>query len=328
MRESFLAAEIDASRHEPERSTESTSPPAPERTHIYANRFLADLSLLWTACLWGINIPVVKHVIGQLDGWVFNALRLTLAMLTLGICTWLEGRIRPSSQRRIDWWQVIVFALISSLFYQLMFMKGITLTTAGNTALIMASMPMWTAVLNLVLVQERLQVITWLGLIVTFLGTVIVTVQDGKVSFSSEFLVGNLYILCASIAWAVGTVMSRPMLDSITPLRLAFYSSLICLPFHFLIAGAEVGRAWPTATQPSNLIAILFSGIFSTGFAYAAWHYGVRQLGASHAAVYQNAVTLVAVLGGWLWVGEQPLLSQIFGGALIIAGLFLMRKGR
>ncbi len=236
--------------------------------------------------------------------------------------------MRPASRRRVSWWQVLVFAFISSLFYQLMFMKGITLTTAGNTALIMAAMPMWTAVLNLIFVRERLLAITWFGLVVTFLGTVIVTVQDGKISFSSEFLLGNLYILCASIAWAGGTVMSRPMLDSITPLRLAFYSSLVCLPFHFLIASSEISQSWAQALEPSVLAAIVFSGVFSTGLAYAAWHYGVRQLGASHAAVYQNAVTLVAVLGGWLWVGEQPLLSQILGGALIIAGLLMMRKGR
>lgn len=289
---------------------------------------LADLALLFTACLWGINIPIVKQVTTQLDAWVFNAFRLVLAMLTLGTCVWLESRFRQAPATTISWGKVIVFAFISSLVYQCIFILGITRTTAGNTALIMASMPMWTAVLSYVFVHERLQAVTWFGLFVTFLGTAIVTLQAGKISLSSEFFLGNVCMLMAAIAWASGTVYSRPLLSTISPLRLAFWSSLITLPFHWLIASDRISASWETVCQLGPLLAIIFSGIFSTGLAYAAWHYGVSQLGASHAAVYQNAVTLVAVLGGWIWVGEQPLQSQIIGGGLIIIGLLLMRRGR
>lgn len=289
---------------------------------------MADLALLFTACLWGINIPIVKQVTTQLDAWVFNGLRLILAMLTLGACVWLESRFQRSTVERVSWMKVVVFALISSLFYQLIFILGITRTTAGNTALIMASMPMWTAALSFFFVRERLQAITWVGLLVTFSGTAIVTLQGGKISLSSEFFLGNLCMLMAAIAWAGGTVYSRPLLATLSPLRLAFWSSLMTLPFHLWLASGKLSSSWEIVCQTGPLVAIVFSGIFSTGLAYAAWHYGVSQLGASHAAVYQNAVTLVAVLGGWIWVGEQPLLTQIIGGGLIIAGLFLMRRGR
>lgn len=289
---------------------------------------MADLALLFTACLWGINIPIVKQVTTQLDAWVFNGLRLILAMLTLGACVWLESRFQRSTVERVSWMKVVVFALISSLVYQLIFILGITRTTAGNTALIMASMPMWTAALSFFFVRERLQAVTWVGLLVTFSGTAIVTLQGGKISLSSEFFLGNLCMLMAAIAWAGGTVYSRPLLATLSPLRLAFWSSLMTLPFHLWLASGKLSSSWEIVCQTGPLVAIVFSGIFSTGLAYAAWHYGVSQLGASHAAVYQNAVTLVAVLGGWIWVGEQPLLTQIIGGGLIIAGLFLMRRGR
>ena len=76
------------------------------------------------------------------------------------------------------------------------------------------------------------------------------------------------------------------------------------------------------------MAAIIYSGIFSTGVAYATWHAGVRAVGGSHASVYQNVVTLVAVIGGWLVLKEQPMSAQIFGGLLTIVGLFLMRRGR
>ena len=62
--------------------------------------------------------------------------------------------------------------------------------------------------------------------------------------------------------------------------------------------------------------------------AYASWHVGVRILGGSHAAVYQNVVTLVAVLGGWLFLHERPVVVQIVGGVLIVLGQVAMRCGR
>jgi drug/metabolite transporter (DMT)-like permease len=209
------------------------------------------------------------------------------------------------------------------------FVKAIELTTAGNTALILASMPMWTAIMSRMFLQERLPRITWFGLMVTFAGTAIVTTQgSGEVSLSSHYFLGNLLMLLAAMAWAAGTVMSRPILEEMSPLRLALISCLLTTPLHWILAAPSVRAAIPQLMEPATMAAIVFSGAFSTGVAYATWHAGVRAVGGSHAAVYQNVVTLVAVLGGWLVLNERPLTAQIIGGLLTIAGLYLMRKGR
>ena len=135
-------------------------------------------------------------------------------------------------------------------------------------------------------------------------------------------------MLLAAVVWATGAVMSRPILQKITPLRLAFISSLLTTPFHWLLAASDIPAALPRALEPATLAAIVFSGAFSTGIAYATWNIGVRAVGASHASVYQNVVTLVAVVGGWVVLHEQPLLAQVAGGLLMILGLLLMRRGR
>jgi drug/metabolite transporter (DMT)-like permease len=81
-------------------------------------------------------------------------------------------------------------------------------------------------------------------------------------------------------------------------------------------------------SQWANFAALFYSGVFSTGIAYVTWHVGVRRLGGSHASVYQNVVTLVAVLGGWIGLGEPVLTSQLIGGLLMLVGLLLMRRSR
>jgi drug/metabolite transporter (DMT)-like permease len=190
-------------------------------------------------------------------------------------------------------------------------------------------MPMWTAIMSRLFLHERLPRVTWIGLLVTSIGTAIVTTQgSGEVSLASQFFLGNLLMLLAAMAWAAGTVMSRPILEVMSPLRLALISCLLTTPLHWIIAWPNFRAAIPQLMEPATMVAIIFSGAFSTGIAYATWHAGVRALGGSHAAVYQNVVTLVAVVGGWLVLKEQPLAAQIIGGLLTIAGLYLMRKGR
>jgi drug/metabolite transporter (DMT)-like permease len=297
------------------------------------HRWFADGILLITALLWGTNIIVFKSTIGAFDPWVFNAIRLVFATLTLGLLVLLETIYWPANpqenRKRIPWFRVLIFCLLSGFIYLISFVRGIELTTAGNTALILASMPMWTAIVSYFALAERLPRITWMGLFVTFVGTIIVTTQSsGAVSFASKYFLGNLCMLGAALSWACGTVISRPILQTMSPLRLAFLSAVLTTPFHILLVIRELPGAMEATLQPKNLVAIIYSGVFSTGIAYATWHAGVRAVGGSHAAVYQNVVTLVAVVGGWIFLREQPMLAQLFGGGLTIAGLVLMRQGR
>lgn len=292
---------------------------------------MADALLMTTAVIWGANILVFKHTTGDLNPWVFNATRLIFALITLGLLAIGETYLMPrkASVRSVDWMQVVLFALVTGFLYLVIFVKAIDLTTAGNTALILASMPMWTAILSYLFLRERLPGITWFGLLVTFGGTAIVTTQgSGEVSFASRYFVGNLLMLLAAMTWAAGTVMSRPILETISPLRLVFISCLLTTPLHLLVAAPSFLSSLPRMLEPRMFVAIVFSGALSTGVAYATWHAGVRAVGGSHAAVYQNVVTLVAVVGGWIILKEQPMSAQVIGGLLTVAGLFLMRKGR
>ncbi len=152
--------------------------------------------------------------------------------------------------------------------------------------------------------------------------------RSGKVSLEAKDFAGNLLMLGAAMLWASGTVISGPLLKQISPLRLAFFSSLLTTPMHLLWVSPKLVEQLANFKQTGTFMALIYSGAFSTGIAYATWHVGVRRLGGSHAAVYQNVVTLVAVLGGWFVLNEPLLQSQIFGGVLMLIGLYLMRKSR
>ena len=287
----------------------------------------ADLSLLAVATIWGVNMAVMKLALQEMDLFVFNALRLTLSAIVLGMFAWWERRRgRKSSIHTVrDWVLVVVFALLVGGLYQMVFAIGISRTTAGNTALIMSSMPMWTALLAFAILRERLGA-AWLGLTLAFLGTVVVTLEKG-ISFDSDNLQGNLIVLVAALAWAGAAVVSRPMLKRISPILLAFLATAGTLPLHY--AAVPVFSTGPMASQPWWVVCcVIYSGVFSTGIAYALWNFGVQQLGPSHAAVYQNLVPVIALIAALIMLGEQVGAMQLTGGALILFGLYLTRKLR
>ncbi|MDP1563348.1 MAG: DMT family transporter [Pirellulaceae bacterium] len=301
--------------------------PAPPTARLSA-AWKAELCLWFTALSWGANLLVVKLALGHINPWLFNASRLTLATMVLGGLAWMEARYRPKTTAKFPWRWFFLFAFLNGFLYQVLFFLGISRTTAGNTALLLSSMPMWTAMFSFLFISERLPIMAWLGLGVTFVGTLFVLLQNPTIDFSAGYLLGNLFILCGAMTWAGATVVSRPLLQTTSPLRLAFLSSLITMPLHFLVCAPYVQEEWQQLLVPSIAIAILYSGLISTGIAYATWHYGVRHVGGSRAGVYQNVVTLVAVVGGWIFLSEPMLAAQFIGGLAIIVGVVLMRMKR
>ncbi len=296
-----------------------------------SSRFWADFNLFAVAIIWGINAPVMKYGVSQIDPYVFNVIRLSISCIALWFCLWLVDKKKPEKTdqkpRHLLWW-IVGFAMLSGAVYQITFLTGIFRTTAGNTALIMSSCPMWTAILAVATTKDQLSRVAWLGLTMTLIGTILVISQRGGFTASAATFAGNLIILGAALCWSLAAVVSKPLLNYVSAIRLAFYSIVFTLPIHWLLAFPNLDTDFAKSFEPWTFASILSSGFFSTGIAYAMWNYGVKIVGAPHAAIYQNVIPLVALASAWFMINEVPVALQIWGGAMIIAGLVVMRRSR
>lgn len=313
-----------------------------ERQGATVQRWWADVSLMLVALIWGINIPVMKYSIGRMDEFLFNALRLTFSAATLIVVVVVQKRRRrnpvrpreydtnPAVDRKRRWFGILWFSFLVGFVYQICFLLGINSTTAGNTALIMSAVPVWTAIFAFLLLREKLSAGAWAGMLVALAGVLVVTFCKPATvdSISSGSLFGNLVVSLAAFAWALASVLSRPLMKSVSPLDLACCSVVLTLPLHYLVAWKALPEVGAALSDPILLTAIIFSGVFSTGFASAMWNFGVQHLGAAHAAGFQNLVPLVALAASWILINEVPFALQLAGGGLIIAGLLIMRRRR
>ncbi|MFO1005167.1 MAG: DMT family transporter [Planctomycetaceae bacterium] len=300
---------------------------SPSVTEVQPQRTVwPDLSLLGVALIWGVNIPVMKIGLVDVEPFAFNAVRLALSALVLAVLALRESS--PSTKWPPGLWkQIAIYAVIASGMYQILFLLGVTRTATGNGSLIMATVPMWTALLARFLLGERLNWLARIGLTTAFLGTLVVALEKG-ISGDRHLLIGNFFMLMAALTWAWGTVQSRKVLPYISPMRLSAISAASMLPVQFACAATSLTSIVPRLDERNVLGSIVYAGVLSTGLALPMWSYGVRHSGAAQAAVFQNLVPIVAIASAWLIQGDPVTSSQILGGVLILGGLVLVRRSR
>ena len=292
----------------------------------------SDLALLVTVLIWGLNFPIIKVALEPMPPFVVNALRFAASAVVLGALHVWQVRGRPGAflaPLREHPWVVVGLGLLGYVGYQVLFIVGVDATSAGSAALIIASAPVWTAVLAQLLGVERLPFAAWGGLGLSLVGTALVIVAGTAAVFSEDTLLGNLLMLGAAVAWAAYTVLSRAVLRSgISATGLAFFGIVVSLPLLWGLGASDLGGVdWPDV-DAAVWGALLFSGALSTGVAYALWNIGVQRIGPSQAAIYSNLVPVVALASGALLLGEPVTPFQLLGGVLILGGLFLMRRAR
>jgi drug/metabolite transporter (DMT)-like permease len=284
------------------------------------SRWTCDLALLAVVVIWAVNIPVMKAAIAEMHPFAFNALRLAVSAITLGVFV----RRRGPARAPIPWRLVAITALMGSAVYQVLFISGLYRTSGGNAALLVSTSPVWTALIATLFAVERLGTRAWVGLAFACGGAAAIAVDDAPGADGGGTLLGNLLVLGSGLAWGAFAVLSKPLLTTMSPTRLAFWMTVLALPVHVGIALPHLDDAW--GASRGAWLAVIYSGVLSTGVAYALWNVAVAIAGPSYATVYTNLIPVLALAGSWIALGEPVVQAQLVGGALVVGGLWIMRR--
>ncbi len=290
-----------------------------------------DAGLLLVVLIWGLNFPVIKVPLEVMHPFTVNLFRFVVSAAVLGAAWAVEAR--RTSRRFFSVflerpWSITGLGMIGHVGYQVLFILGVSQTGAGNAALIIASSPMWTALLGHALNIDRLRAAQWAGLGLSFAGVIVIVLAgSGALAFSNSTFLGNVLMLFGAVFWALYTVFSRPILTRGTPaLGLTFFGVLAAMP---ILAGLGLFTLPETSWagfEAVTWIALLFSGGLSTGVAYAIWIMAVKKVGPSQTAAFSNLVPFVALVAAYFLLSEPITLVQVVGGLMIVGGLVVLRR--
>ncbi len=230
---------------------------------------------------------------------------------------------KMSMPRRQDLLAIAALGFVGFTFYNVTLNAGEQQIPAGTASMLIASAPVFVALLALAFLHERLCLRAWLGIGLSFLGVAVISVGSGAgggISWSA------LLVLAAAFSGAIYSVGQKPYLRRYGALQFTTYAvwfgTLFLLWF---LPGLvqEMSTAAPAATW-----AVIYMGIFPGAIGYVSWSYVLSRLPASQAGSFLYLIPATAIFIAWLWLGEIPAAAAWFGGALILLGVLLVNVRR
>lgn len=288
---------------------------------------LSDVLMLFAILLWSINFSFVKVALKEFSPLGFNGIRLVFASLCLVF--FLFASRETFRVAKADLWKLVALGLVGNTAYQMLFIHGIYVTTASNTAIIIATTPIFIALLSLLLKHERLNWAAWSGIVISFVGFYFVlTKQQGSLSLNGMGgAQGDLMILLGTLCWALYTVFSLPLLKKFSPLKLTTLTmvtgTVFFLPFclddliHLPYSRISI-EAWAS---------LVFSGFFALSVCYVIWYASVKRVGNSRTSIYDNLVPIFTIFFAYFLLDERITLLQGIGTIVILGGVYLTRSG-
>jgi drug/metabolite transporter (DMT)-like permease len=292
---------------------------------------LTDLLLLVTVFFWAINLIVIKNVIGgALAPIAFTALRFTLAaLILLPLLRSLTPAERAVSSS--DRWKIIGLGLVGNSLYQVFFITGLANTSPTNAALILATPPIFIALIGAVFKLEKLTWLAWLGIFMSFGGIALVILGNAPTETAdsaAHSLFGDFMTLGAAIMWALYTLLAAPVLKRHAPLKVtALTVSVGAVPLLVIATPAFLSTNWSNVSA-AVWLGVLYCGGVAIALGYILWNRGVQQVGAARTAVYSNLTPVLVALLAWLVRGDAVTGYHVAGAIIILTGITLTRLGR
>ncbi len=289
-----------------------------------ADRRLAEFGVVIVMALWAGNFIVVKGALGTLPPVGFTALRYGLASLSLLVLMrWRDGAIRlPHGDLR----SIAVLGIIGFGIYQIVWVVALQTIPAGDSALLIATTPVMTALLAMATGADSPNRVKLVGAIVSFLGVATVIIAGQGLNLGAS-VGGDLLTLAAAACWAIYTVRGATILRRQTALMTTTWAVVAGTLFMAPIGIAQMATADLSAIGPSMVLSVIYAGTLAAGVPNVVVFHGVKLLGPTRISALQTLVPALAVVLAVIFLGEPIRPAQLIGGVIILAGVALLRRG-
>lgn len=277
------------------------------------------LVLLTLAMLWGSAFVIIKFGLDSLSPAHLTLFRQLVASLCFVPFLLLSGRRLLPAWRDLPFF--VLLGLLGYTIYHTALNYGEIQVNAGTASLIIATAPAFTAVFASFFLSERLALLGWLGMLLSFGGVALIVLGDNPQQGLNAYA---LLILLAALVTALYQTLQRPLFKRYRPVEVtAFATWAGTLPLLMFLPGFthSLGEA-----GASSLWAGVYLGVFPSALAYSLLAYGVSKLAVTQVAAFLYAVPVFGLLFSWLLLGEVPTLLTLAGGVVALAGIILVNR--
>ncbi|MCX6334185.1 MAG: DMT family transporter [Bacteroidia bacterium] len=216
----------------------------------------------------------------------------------------------------------IILALFEPFFYFLGESFGLTYVSATIGSVLISTIPVIATLGAWIIFKERLKVINYAGIILSFLGVLVFIINmDGSLSFNIRGLL--LMILAVFSAVGYNLTLSR-LVGSYGPVFIVnvqnVIGAILFLPI-FLIS--DLNHLINTPFNLNHFVPILELALFASCGAFILFAWSVKYMGITKANIFSNCIPIFTALFSFILLDEKLSLQNLIGMAIVIAGLFM-----
>jgi drug/metabolite transporter (DMT)-like permease len=271
------------------------------------------------ALFWSSSYAVTKQVLAEVGPLTIGAIRFTIAAGLLAVMVRMRRNPAPrpdARQRRM----IYLSGLLGITAYFVLENVGVELSTASDASLIVATYPLMTMLLELVVFRTRMPLLRVGGVLLATVGAFLV-VRNGAEVGGSERWFGDVLLLLGGLVWAGYNVLTKSAGRGQDSVNLTYHQTVAGAAGFLLASCLEIGE-WQAPGWSAWLLLAYLAVACSVG-GFLLYNYGLRRMTSSVAVNILNLVPVFGVLGAVLINGETVRLPQAFGGVIIIAGVAL-----
>lgn len=285
--------------------------------------WLSLLCLGGAVLLWGTSFAAMKAALTGFQPMAVIWIRMTIGAL-LFAPFW--HRLPKPDYKRGDWLWLLLLGLFEPCLYFLLEGYAIEFTTSAQAGMIASVVPLLVAVGAWLFLKERLSRLAIVGLVVSVAGVVVLTLAGAPAESAPAPALGNLLELAAMTSGAGYMLIAKRLSARYSPWILTGLQSVSGALF--FIPGALLSKPETWFQAPSLAWgAALYLGCFVTLGGFGLYNLAVSRMDAGRAAMSINLIPVVAVIAGWLVLGESLTPLQGLGGLAVVGGVVLGEAG-
>lgn len=276
----------------------------------------AVAAALLTVTLWASAFVGIRSAGHHLSPGALALGRLLVSSGALGVLVVIRREPLPS---RRDLLPIGLCGVLWFGLYSVVLNDAERHVDAGTASMLVNTGPILIAILAGVLLREGFPRLLVIGCAVAFAGAAVIGVATSHGLAPSW---GAVLCLVAAVAYAGGVVLQKPVLARVSPLMVTWLActagAIVCLPF--------AGRLLHTHAPASSWGWVAYLGIAPSAIGFVAWGFALSRTTAGRMGATTYLVAPIAIVLGWLLLGEAPPALAIGGGALCLAGVALSRR--
>ena len=272
-----------------------------------------------TIVFWSLAYVLTRLTLQYFSAFSLGFLRYLVASGALLVIAAMTKMQLPR-KRDIPWF--LASGGIGFFFYMIAFNQGQATVTAATVSVVIATVPLITALFARFVYGEKLMRFQWCAIAVEFVGVAVLTLMNSTFSVNT----GLLWLLLAALALSIYNLLQRKLTKTYTALQASSYSILFGTCMLAVFAPTAIQEVSQAPSIQYFYLAVL--GVCSSAVAYVSWAKAFSKARkTSQVSNYMFVTPFLTSILGFLLAGEVPDKATLVGGGIILLGVFLFNFG-